>query len=116
LLFGADATDPAIELPHAEVVVANIAATPIVALGRRYSAALAAGDEHPRLVIAAGLIEEQLPAVLAAFGGYRRSESMSEGEWHCVVLEAPALGESRSGEPQPDESRSGESQPGVPDP
>jgi ribosomal protein L11 methyltransferase len=116
LLFGADATDPAIELPHAEVVVANIAATPIVALGRRYSAALAAGDEHPRLVIAAGLIEEQLPAVLAAFGGYRRSESMSEGEWHCVVLEAPALGESRSGEPQPDESLSGESQPGVPDP
>jgi len=80
LLFGADATDPAIELPHAEVVVANIAATPIVALGRRYSAALAAGEEHPRLVICAGLIEEQLPAVLAAFDGYQRRDGSSEGE------------------------------------
>jgi ribosomal protein L11 methylase PrmA len=121
LLFGADATDPAIELPHADVVVANIAATPIVALGRRYSAALAAGAEHPRLVIAAGLIEEQLPAVLAAFAGYRCRERMSEGEWHCVVLEAPAPDEpqpdeSRSGEPQPDEPQPDEPQPGVSDP
>ncbi len=89
LLFGADATDPAIELPYADVVVANIAATPIIALGKRYTEALAAGERHPRLVIVAGLIDEQLPAVLSAFSGYRRRESSSEGEWNCVVLEAP---------------------------
>ena len=70
------------------------------ALGRRYAAALAAGEEHPRLVIAAGLIDEQLPAVLAAFAGYRRRESASEGEWHCAVLEAPASGEATA----PDEA------------
>ena len=116
LLFGADATDPAIELPHAEVVVANIAATPIVALGTRYAAALAAGQEHPRVVIAAGLIEEQLPAVLAAFGGYQRRDGSSEGEWHCLILEAPSSRESSSGTSQPGASQPSEPQSGVPDP
>ncbi len=89
LLFGADATDPAIELPDADVVVANIALTPIVALGSRYAAALAAGRPHPRTVVLAGLLDEQVAPVLAAFGGYRRRQADQEGEWICLVLEEP---------------------------
>jgi ribosomal protein L11 methyltransferase len=89
LLFGADVTDPAIELPDAEVVVANIALTPIVALGSRYAGALAAGAAHPHTVVLAGLLNEQLAPALAAFGGYRRRHTDSEGEWSCLVLEAP---------------------------
>jgi len=89
LLFGADVTDPAIELPDAEVVVANIALTPIVALGMRYAGALAAGRTHPGIVVLAGLLDEQVAPALAAFGGYRRRRTDAEGEWHCVVLEAP---------------------------
>jgi ribosomal protein L11 methyltransferase len=80
LLFGADVTD---------VVVANIALTPIVALGTRYAAALAAGRSHPRTVVLAGLLAEQVAPALAAFGGYRRCRTDVDGEWSCVVLEAP---------------------------
>ena len=90
LLFGADATDPAIELPEADTVVANIALTPIVAMGERYGAALADGRSHPRTVVLAGLLEDQVPSALAAFGGYRRLRTYSDGEWVCVVLESPA--------------------------
>jgi ribosomal protein L11 methyltransferase len=89
LLFGADVTDAAIELPHADTVIANIALTPIVALGVRYSGALAAGREHPSTVVLAGLLEEQLAPATAAFSGYQRRRSEAEGEWHCVVLETP---------------------------
>ena len=89
LLFGADVTDPAIELPDADVVIANIALTPIVALGVRYAGALAAGRAHPGTVVLAGLLDEQLAPALAAFGGYRRRHTDSEGEWSCLVLEAP---------------------------
>ena len=89
LLFGADATDSAIELPDADVVVANIALTPIAALGTRYAGALAAGKAHPRTVVLAGLLAEQVAPALAAFGGYRRRRTDTEGEWSCVVLEAP---------------------------
>ena len=97
LLFGADVTDPAIELPDAEVVVANIALTPIVALGTRYAGALAAASAHPHTVVLAGLLDEQVAPALAAFGGYRRRRNSSEGEWNCVVLEAPHAGERRIG-------------------
>ncbi len=88
LLFGADVTDGAIELPQADIVVANIALTPIIALGERCVRARATG-EAPRFVVLAGLLEEQVAPVLAAFGGYRRRRTDAEGEWRCVVLEAP---------------------------
>ena len=91
LLFGADVTDAALELPHAETVVANITLRPLVALGARYSAAVAAGREHPRTVVLAGLLEEQLAPAVAAFVGYRQQRTASEGEWYCVVLETAAV-------------------------
>jgi ribosomal protein L11 methylase PrmA len=91
LLFGADVTDAALELPHADTVVANITLKPLVALGARYSAALAAGHEHPRTIVLAGLLEEQLAPAVAAFVGYRQRGSAAEGEWHCVVLETATV-------------------------
>ena len=91
LLFGADVTDATLELPHADTVVANITLKPLVALGARYSEVLAAGREHPRTIVLAGLLEEQLAPAAAAFVGYRQLRTASEGEWHCVVLEAAAV-------------------------
>jgi ribosomal protein L11 methyltransferase len=89
LLFGADARDQDVELPGADVLVANIALKPIVALGERYAGALAAGGAHPQTVVLGGLLEDQVAAALAAFGGYRRDDIETEGEWTCLVLEAP---------------------------
>ena len=40
-------------------------------------------------MVLAGLLAEQVAPALAAFGGYRRRRTDSEGEWSCVVLEAP---------------------------
>ena len=88
LLFGADVTDGAIELPQADIVVANIALTPIIALGERCLRARDTG-EAPRFVVLAGLLEDQVAPALAAFGDYRRRRTDAEGEWRCVVLEAP---------------------------
>jgi len=88
LLFGADVTAAAVELPQAEVVVANIALGPIVALGARYAAARAAGRAHPRTVVLAGLLADQVAPARAAFAGYREGRTEIEGEWNCVVLEA----------------------------
>jgi len=89
LLFGADATDPAVELPAADILVANIALKPIAALGARYAGALAVGEAHPRIVILAGLLAEQVDQAQAAFAGYHRTDASTEGEWTCLVLEAP---------------------------
>jgi len=88
LLFGADVTVADLELPQADIVVANIALGPITALGARYAAARAAGQAHPRTVVLAGLLDEQVAPALAAFAGYRRQRVELEGEWACVVLEA----------------------------
>ena len=88
LLFGADVTAAAVELPQADVVVANITLGPITALGARYAAALAAGQAHPRTVVLAGLLAEQVAPAVAAFTGYRQERAEVEGEWSCVVLEA----------------------------
>ena len=87
LLFGADVTDRAIELPHADTVVANLALSPIVALGARAATARAAGQPHPRTVVLAGLLEDQVAPALAAFTGYERRRTDTEGEWTCLVLE-----------------------------
>ena len=85
LLFGADVTDAALELPHADTVVANITLEPLVALGARYSAALAAGRAHPRTVVLAGLLDEQLAPAAGRLRRLPRSAApRSEGEWHCV--------------------------------
>ena len=88
LLFGADVTTADLELPQADIVVANIALGPITALGTRYATALAAGQAHPRIVVLAGLLDEQVAPALAAFAGYREERVELEGEWACVVLEA----------------------------
>ncbi len=87
LLFGADVTDRAVELPHADTVVANIALSPIVALGGRARDARAAGQPHPRTVVLAGLLDDQVATALAAFEGYERRRVDTEGEWTCLVLE-----------------------------
>ena len=89
LLFGADATDPAVDLPAADILVANIALKPIVALGARYAGALAAGEAHPHWAVLAGLLQDQVAEAEAAFAGYRRCAEDTEGEWTCLVLEAP---------------------------
>lgn len=88
-LFSADCADPAIDLPQAEIVVANIALRPLEALGRRYSDALARGLPHPRRALLAGLLEDQVEAAVAAWGGYRRLHTERDGEWVLVELAAP---------------------------
>ncbi len=88
LLFGADVTVAALELPQADIVVANIALGPITALGARYTTARAAGQAHPHTVVLAGLLDQQVAPALAAFSGYRKERVELEGEWACVVLEA----------------------------
>jgi len=88
LLFGADVAAAAVELPLTDVVVANIALGPIIALGVRYAAARAAGQAHPHTVVLAGLLADQVGPALAAFAGYTVGRSEVDGEWTCVVLEA----------------------------
>ena len=87
LLFGADVTTATLELPHADVVVANIALGPIAVLGARYASARAAGRPHPHTVVLAGLLDEQVGPARAAFAGYRERRIDVEGEWACMVLE-----------------------------
>ena len=83
-LFLADCTDPGVELPDADVVVANLLLEPILALGERYSAAVG----RPREIVLSGLLVEQAAAAQAAFSGFRRRRFDIDGEWATVTLEA----------------------------
>ena len=87
-LFLADCTDPAVELPAADVVVANLMFEPILALGERYSAAAGVAGDRPRQIVLGGLLVEQAAAALAAFGGFERRRLDIDGEWATVTLEA----------------------------
>lgn len=87
-VFLADCTDPLVELPDADVVVANLMLEPILALGERYSAAARAAGGRPRAIVLSGLLAEQAAAAQAAFGGFRRRRLDLDGEWATVTLEA----------------------------
>jgi ribosomal protein L11 methyltransferase len=82
-----DCRDSEARLPDAEIVVANIALAPILALGERYSRPRDDGGQDPRSLVLAGLLQEQVPAAEAAFRGYRRRDLLLDGEWALLILE-----------------------------
>lgn len=87
-LLLADVCDPTAELPPTDVVVANLALKPIVALGRRFALAAEQGKPRPRHVVLGGLLEEQVDEALAAFRGYVLVGRESEAGWVLARLEA----------------------------
>ena len=87
-LFLADCTDHRVELPNADVVVANLTLEPILALGERYSASADAARRRPREIVLSGLLADQAAAGQAAFGGFKRRRLDIDGEWATVTLEA----------------------------
>jgi len=87
-LFLADVRDESVELPAVDAAVANLALKPIVALGRRYSSAAAAGQPVPRHVVLAGLLEDQVDEALDAFAGFALVQRERESEWVLLRLEA----------------------------
>lgn len=89
----ADGTADDTPLPAADVVVANIALKPVVALGRRLdpAAAPAAPDRAdarpPRDVIVAGLLEDQVDEGKAAWPTFVEKDRRSDGEWVALWLQ-----------------------------
>ena len=90
---------------EADVVVANIALKPVVALGRRLdpaarSSGIAGGDgRSPRHVIVAGLLEDQVDEALTAWPAFVERERRSDGEWvaACAVGTPPPVGSPQAG-------------------
>jgi ribosomal protein L11 methyltransferase len=83
----ADAGDPAVPLPAADVVVANIALQPILRLAARFaSAADHEAALRPRDLVLAGLLCEHGPVAAAAFPAYRVVGELQEGEWLALHL------------------------------
>jgi len=87
----ADATAPGTPLPAADVVVANIALKPVVALGARLGSlagATRAADDGPapREVIIAGLLVHQVEEALSAWPAFAERERQTDGEWVAVLL------------------------------
>jgi ribosomal protein L11 methyltransferase len=91
-LLLADVCDPAVELPVADVVVANIALKPIVALGGLYALAADDGKPRPRDIILGGLLEEQVDEALAAFRGYELAGREGEAGWALLRLRVSRAG------------------------
>lgn len=106
-----DVADPGVALPHTDVVVANLALAPILALGERYrragrqpaasgeieapgeSSAEAPGEAPaglPRNLLLAGLLESQAAEAVAAFPAYELRERLLLDEWILVHLVMPA--------------------------
>jgi ribosomal protein L11 methyltransferase len=85
-----DATDPALPLPRAQTVVANLALAPILRIAPRFAAAGAAAPAGlgPAHVLLAGLLAGQADEAAAAFPGYREVRRRSDGEWAVVHLAA----------------------------
>ena len=104
-----DATDPALALPDADVVVANIALRPILRLASRFApegdgeAPGADGDVHgggrdapgdeavppglrPRDLVLAGLLREQAGEAAAAFPAYAVAGRLEEDMWLLLHL------------------------------
>ncbi len=86
--FAGDVTDPALALPAAGVVVANIALRPILSLARRFHT----GEDRPATalrpahLLLAGLLVEQGEEATAAFPGYRMVSRLEEDVWLLLHL------------------------------
>jgi ribosomal protein L11 methyltransferase len=93
-LLLADVCDRTVELPGTDVVVANIALKPIVALGGLYALAGKQGKPRPRHLLLGGLLEEQVDEALAAFRGYELAGRESEAGWALLRLRVSGAGES----------------------
>jgi ribosomal protein L11 methyltransferase len=87
VLLIADATEGGYPLPVADVVVANIALRPIVALGRRFAAGELA---LPRHLVLAGLLVEQAGEALAAYPGWTVRSRREDDPWLLLRLEPPS--------------------------
>jgi ribosomal protein L11 methyltransferase len=87
-LFLADCTDPAVELPDTDVVVANLLLEPILVLGERYSALVAGGGARPSTIVLSGLLADQAAAAQAAFRGFECRRLDCDGEWVTLTFEA----------------------------
>lgn len=82
----ADLSDPGEALPETDVAVANLSLPVILTLAERVGGARGA-PWRPRLLLLAGLLEEQGEQVVAAFAGYRvRRRAVDEG-WLFLDLE-----------------------------
>jgi ribosomal protein L11 methyltransferase len=84
-----DATDPALALPDADVVVANIALQPILRLASRFApeadAAVPPGL-RPRDLVLAGLLREQAGEAAAALPAYAVAGRLEEDMWLLLHL------------------------------
>jgi len=94
----ADVTDPAERLPAVDVLVANVALRPIVALGGRY----AAGAQLPRDVILAGLLAPQADEAAAAWPAYTVVRRQQDEEWCALHLRRAAATTAATGAVAPD--------------
>jgi ribosomal protein L11 methyltransferase len=82
-----DATDPGVSMPDVEVVVANVALRPIIALGERWGGVTPAAATHgPRDVILAGLLAAQIDEALAAWPAYAVAGRLRDKEWRALHL------------------------------
>ena len=88
-IFLGDVTDPGLQLPAADAVVANLLQGPILELVRRLHSPLAPGWAPTRLVLS-GLLVEQGDEVLAALGGYRLVRSSASSGWLLLDLASKA--------------------------
>jgi ribosomal protein L11 methyltransferase len=103
-LMCADVTDPSFALPEVEVLVANLALRPIVALGARLQPAATARSERlpaasgegramstgPRDVILAGLLAVQVDEALRAWPAYEVAARLQDAEWCALHLRPPS--------------------------
>lgn len=80
----ADATDPAggIDPTSVDVLVANVALAPVVALGRRVNTS----SDRPRDVLLAGLLSDQVDEALAAWSHLELVDRLIEREWVALHL------------------------------
>ncbi|MEZ5126399.1 MAG: 50S ribosomal protein L11 methyltransferase [Thermoleophilia bacterium] len=82
-----DVTDPANDLPAADVVVANLALQPILRLARRFAASGAgSGVPLPAHLLLAGLLVEQSDAAAAAFPAFRVAAQTVDDMWAMLHL------------------------------
>lgn len=83
-----DATDPAVSLPAADTVVANIALKPILRLAPRFAARTggAVPDLRPAHLLLAGLLLEQDDEAAAAFPEYEVVGRLEEDIWLLLLL------------------------------
>jgi len=83
-----DATDPAVPLPIADTVVANIALKPILRLAPRFAAGSAGAvpELRPAHLLLAGLLLEQGEEAAAAFPEYEIAGRLEEDMWLLLHL------------------------------